>query len=389
MSEATGCHRGGPTQIGSPRRAARRWPQPASGSCRIASARFLAKSSDSLPSVTVTGRTSTTGKGDAVTKVDLHVRPLADVVCVRHRRGAARLRGPLRRRLRPVARCLPGGREAAGDGRLLRMVVPVRGVAGPAKPRHNRRAAQAHRQTPASAQPLLAARRRSLRHRKRRRSMRDRAGRRTAPCDVRGGAEAVPHLSRHRHAATGVSAVQPRREVLRHGASKGSPPVPRRGRVRRLPVRREGARAHRRSCPRARCRSEDPTGVNHGSRLPLQGLRTRQRSREGIGDGAREVVERIAALDIGKAELVCCVRVPDVQAAGQRLQDVATYSTMTRSLLGMVDRLRQLGVTRVVMEALRTTGNRRSTRWRRPGSRPGWSTPRTPNTCQAGPRRTC
>src|SRR5450759_3733454 len=85
MSEATGCHRGGPTQIGSPRRAARRWPQPASGSCRIASARFLAKSSDSLPSVTVTGRTSTTGKGDAVTKVDLHVRPLADI--------AAELRG--------------------------------------------------------------------------------------------------------------------------------------------------------------------------------------------------------------------------------------------------------------------------------------------------------
>src|SRR5450759_4450904 len=41
--------------------------------------------SDSLPSVTVTGRTSTTGKGDAVTKVDLHVRPLADI--------AAELRG--------------------------------------------------------------------------------------------------------------------------------------------------------------------------------------------------------------------------------------------------------------------------------------------------------
>jgi hypothetical protein len=140
-------------------------------------------------------------------------------------------------------------------------------------------------------------------------------------------------------------------KFLRHGAGKGSPPVPRRGRVRRLPVRREGARAHRRSCPRARCRSEDPTGVDHGSRLPLQGLRTRQRSREGIGDGAREVVERIAALDIGKAELVCCVRVPNVQAAGQRLQEVATYSTMTRSLLGMADRLRQVGVTRVVMEA--------------------------------------
>src|SRR5664280_533961 len=66
---------------------------------------------------------------------------------------------------------------------------------------------------------------------------------------------------------------------------------------------------------------------------------------------AEQVVERIAALDIGKAELVCCVWVPDVQAAGQRLQEVATYSTMTRSLLVMADRLRQLEVTRVVMEA--------------------------------------
>ena len=64
-----------------------------------------------------------------------------------------------------------------------------------------------------------------------------------------------------------------------------------------------------------------------------------------------QVIERIAALDIGKAEVVCCVRVPDPQASGRRLQEVATYSTMTRSLLGMCDRLRQAGVTRVVMEA--------------------------------------
>src|SRR5664280_666782 len=56
-----------------------------------------------------------------------------------------------------------------------------------------------------------------------------------------------------------------------------------------------------------------------------------------------QIIERIAALDIGKAELVCCVRVPDVQAAGKRLQEVATYPTMTRSLLGMCDRLRHRG----------------------------------------------
>jgi transposase len=47
-----------------------------------------------------------------------------------------------------------------------------------------------------------------------------------------------------------------------------------------------------------------------------------------------EIIERVAALDIGKAVLVCCVRVPDEDRPGRRLQEVATYSTMTGSLLG-------------------------------------------------------
>jgi transposase len=64
-----------------------------------------------------------------------------------------------------------------------------------------------------------------------------------------------------------------------------------------------------------------------------------------------EIIERVAALDIGKAELVCCVRVPDEDRPGRRMQEVVTYSTMTRSLLSMADRLACLGVTRVVMEA--------------------------------------
>ena len=46
-----------------------------------------------------------------------------------------------------------------------------------------------------------------------------------------------------------------------------------------------------------------------------------------------EIIERVAALDIGKAELVCCVRVPDAARPGRRLQEVTPYSTMTRSLL--------------------------------------------------------
>jgi transposase len=64
-----------------------------------------------------------------------------------------------------------------------------------------------------------------------------------------------------------------------------------------------------------------------------------------------EIIERVAALDIGKAELVCCVRVPHEGRPGRRLQEVEAYATMTRSLLRLADRLRCLGVTRVVMEA--------------------------------------
>jgi len=64
-----------------------------------------------------------------------------------------------------------------------------------------------------------------------------------------------------------------------------------------------------------------------------------------------KLIERVAALDIGKAELMCCVRVPDEDHPGRRLQEVQPYLTMTRSLPGLSDRLRCPGVTRVVMEA--------------------------------------
>lgn len=63
------------------------------------------------------------------------------------------------------------------------------------------------------------------------------------------------------------------------------------------------------------------------------------------------IIERVAAVDIGKAEVVCCVRVPHPTRVGARAQEVRTYSTMTRSLMAMGDWLRGLGVSRVVMEA--------------------------------------
>ena len=69
-------------------------------------------------------------------------------------------------------------------------------------------------------------------------------------------------------------------------------------------------------------------------------------------EDSEEIIERVAALDIGKAELVVCVRVPGSEAgrvaAGRRSRPTPT---MTRSLLRLADRLHELGVTRVVMEA--------------------------------------
>jgi transposase len=64
-----------------------------------------------------------------------------------------------------------------------------------------------------------------------------------------------------------------------------------------------------------------------------------------------QIIQRVAALDVGKAELTCCVRVPGPGKSGKRLQEVRSYQTMTRSLLVLADRLGELGVTRVVMEA--------------------------------------
>jgi transposase len=64
-----------------------------------------------------------------------------------------------------------------------------------------------------------------------------------------------------------------------------------------------------------------------------------------------QIIARVAALDIGKAEVVCCVRVPAGAAAKKRLQEVSTHSTMTRALTELANHLVDLGVERVVMEA--------------------------------------
>ena len=71
-------------------------------------------------------------------------------------------------------------------------------------------------------------------------------------------------------------------------------------------------------------------------------------------EDAELMVERIAALDLGKAGLEACVRVPSPNRAGRRMQELRGYGTTTAQLLEMVAWLRHWGVQRVVMESTST-----------------------------------
>jgi hypothetical protein len=99
-----------------------------------------------------------------------------------------------------------------------------------------------------------------------------------------------------------------------------------------------------------------------------------------------EIIERVAGLDIGKAELVCCVRVPD----GERCREADVggrdlFHDDTVPCWGWLTGWLAWGVTRVVTEdvgvleadVLPAGGCR--------GSRRGWSTPRSSSACPASP----
>jgi len=62
------------------------------------------------------------------------------------------------------------------------------------------------------------------------------------------------------------------------------------------------------------------------------------------------VVERVAGLDVHKASVTACVRVP--AGAGEREEDVQTFRTTVPGLLALADWLEvHGGVTQVAMEA--------------------------------------
>lgn len=71
-----------------------------------------------------------------------------------------------------------------------------------------------------------------------------------------------------------------------------------------------------------------------------------QESNDGV-----ELVERVAALDIGKADLVACVRVPHDSKPGRRVQEVRSFPTTLRGMLELRDWARCWGVSRLAMES--------------------------------------
>src|SRR5215212_244951 len=67
------------------------------------------------------------------------------------------------------------------------------------------------------------------------------------------------------------------------------------------------------------------------------------------GEPMETIVERPAALDVHKAQVTACVRVPT--SGGRREQHVAEFQTTVRGLLALRDWLAAHGVGQVVMEA--------------------------------------
>src|SRR5262249_2844622 len=62
-----------------------------------------------------------------------------------------------------------------------------------------------------------------------------------------------------------------------------------------------------------------------------------------------QVFERVCGLDVHKATIAACVRVPD--AKGKRVQYVQTFGTTTADLLALAEWLEAHGVTHVAMES--------------------------------------
>jgi hypothetical protein len=62
-------------------------------------------------------------------------------------------------------------------------------------------------------------------------------------------------------------------------------------------------------------------------------------------------LERVAALDVGKAQLEACIRVPAEKNPARRAQEVRSFGTTKKEILALADWLRCWGVHHVAMES--------------------------------------
>jgi transposase len=64
-----------------------------------------------------------------------------------------------------------------------------------------------------------------------------------------------------------------------------------------------------------------------------------------------EILDRVAGIDVGKAELMCCIRVSSATGSGLRAQEVQSWRTVTGSIVALAQKLVELRIERVIMEA--------------------------------------
>jgi transposase len=74
------------------------------------------------------------------------------------------------------------------------------------------------------------------------------------------------------------------------------------------------------------------------------------------------MVSRCAGIDIGKAEVVACLRIPG--SGGKRVSQVRTFSAVAGQMNRLADWLAEHQVSHVVMEAPASTGNPSGMCWR-------------------------
>ena len=64
-----------------------------------------------------------------------------------------------------------------------------------------------------------------------------------------------------------------------------------------------------------------------------------------------QIVERVAAIDVGKASGMVCTRVPHQAKAGKRITTVWQVGSTTNQILELADQLAGQGIQRVVVES--------------------------------------